>query len=44
MPYQKPEIVSLGSATELILGGKVFGLFEINPMDTRPHLDAELDD
>lgn len=42
MPYQKPEIVLLGAATELILGAKKFGHSESTFL--AQFLDSELDD
>lgn len=44
MTYQKPEIARLGKATELILGHKLPGEFEIDPFKFRSVADAELDD
>lgn len=44
MRYQKPEIVQLGRATELILGDK-FRAFEAGPpMGRLTPIDCELDD
>jgi hypothetical protein len=43
MRYQKPEIVPLGSAEELILGVKI-GTSELHIFIPRPVLDSELDD
>lgn len=45
MPYQKPEIVPLGQATELILGVKgSFGFETVTPFTRRNGADCELDD
>ena len=44
MPYQKPEIVSLGHATELILGGKIAGFETSAPFIRQRGFDSELDD
>jgi hypothetical protein len=45
MRYEKPEIVPLGTAAELILGGKlIFGFESVDPMTRRTASDSELDD
>ena len=44
MPYQKPEIVQLGQAADLILGVKVKFLENFFPGNPRVSLDSELDD
>ena len=44
MPYQKPEIVQLGQAVDLILGAKSALLESFVPVRPRSSLDSELDD
>lgn len=44
MKYQKPEIVPLGQATELILGLKVIHLEPRFPLVQNGAADSELDD
>lgn len=45
MLYQKPEIVLLGTSSELILGEKnMFGFETISPFTRRSGADSELDD
>jgi hypothetical protein len=45
MHYQKPEIVLLGTSSELILGQKIlFGFESISPFTRRTGPDSELDD
>ena len=44
MPYQKPEIVQLGQAVDLILGHKSTLIESFVPQIPRSSLDSELDD
>lgn len=45
MPYQKPEIVLLGTSSELVLGEKnMFGFETVSPFTRRSGADSELDD
>jgi len=45
MPYQKPEVVPLGQAAELILGDKSNHLLErVMPLTFGVPIDSELDD
>jgi hypothetical protein len=45
MRYQKPEIVLLGTSSELILASKFIAGFEsISPFTRRSGADSELDD
>lgn len=44
MPYQKPEMVLLGQAVNLILGGKLKLIENFFPGKPHSSLDSELDD
>ena len=45
MRYQKPEIVLLGTSSELILGEKnIFGFETVSPFTRRTGADGDLDD